>query len=172
MRHVRQVVSILEMIDVQKQGARILLMLGLFAINVSFARSEPKECNKHDLKICKKTWQTESLSKIQIKTRKIDNHDCNARLTNTYLQLNQRAQVNTRIENSDCPRSSGKYTVRLRITDSRGEPRVIEHAEIWASDNGAPYETQLIYDIGENVELQKVTTLGLSCVCDTAEQSE
>ena len=147
-------------------------MLGLFVVSVDLARSEPMACNKHDMKTCKKTWQTESLSKIQIKTGKIDNHNCNARLTNTYLQLNQRARVNTTIENSDCPKSSGKYTVRLRITDDRGEPRVIEHTETWTSDNGAPYETQLIYDIGENVELQKVTTMGLSCVCDTADQSE
>ncbi|MBF8268729.1 MAG: hypothetical protein HW386_438 [Gammaproteobacteria bacterium] len=87
-----------------------------------------------------------------------------------YLQFNKQAKVETIIENSDCPVSKGKYTVRLKINNAKGELQVIEQTEKWRSDDGLPFSLQKYYDIGENAELLRVTTRGLTCECVTLER--
>lgn len=93
---------------------------------------------------------------------------CQASLSIEYLQFDTQARVDLTIENPDCGASSGEYTVRIRTKEENGNLNSIEHVESWARDDDAPVESQKTYDIGNNVELIRVSTTKLTCVCNEA----
>jgi len=72
------------------------------------------------------------------------------------------------IDNNDCAASSGQYNVRLKIIKENGESQLIEHVESWTRDNDTQFESRKFYDIGNNVELSRTTTSGLTCECTPA----
>lgn len=102
---------------------------------------------------------------IQLEPKTPDIARCQMAVVVSYLQYGDRAQVDSTLENRDCPASSGEYTVRLRIRDSTGKIQLLEHVESWARDDDAAIETQKFYDIGSDVDLIRVSTAKITCVC-------
>ena len=147
---------------------KILPTLCITAGYICSCPAQQKEWQQPDSRM----WHTQSEYKIKLKPAGIESHDCNASLSIAYQQFDQQAQVDASIENNDCPLSEGRYTVRLRINNVNGATQVIEQTEKWRSNDGAPFESQKLYDIGENAELLKVTSRGLTCECITSEQPD
>lgn len=106
--------------------------------------------------------------KIDLEAKPSEIKLCQARVSTEYLQFNTKARVDLTIDNDDCAASSGEYTVRLRTKDENGELKSTEHVESWARDDDVPVESQKTYDIGNNVELIRVSARKLTCVCDEA----
>jgi len=91
---------------------------------------------------------------------------CKAKVSVQYFQRDTMASVAGRIENGDCGPSGGEYTIAIRIRDEAGQTENIEYEERWQRADDQPVIFSKDYYIGENVDLVRVRTRKLQCVCD------
>lgn len=91
--------------------------------------------------------------------------ECKAEINLEYFQRDTVASVEARIENSTCAASSGAYDLEVRIRDDDGQSSVLEFSELWQRDDDLPVVSSKNYPIGENVDLVRLRTRGLSCTC-------
>lgn len=98
---------------------------------------------------------------------------CQARVSIEYLQKNTDAAVNSTLENPDCEASSGSYTIAVRYKDESGEQHEAEFVENWERTDGKPIVAVQRYFVGENIDIIRVRTKRLQCLCaevpDTSE---
>lgn len=90
---------------------------------------------------------------------------CEAEINLEYFQRDTVASVEARIENSTCAASAGQYDIEVRIRDDNGETSLLEFSESWQRDDDLPVVSMKDYPIGENVDLVRLRTRGLSCTC-------
>jgi hypothetical protein len=154
-----------------KYHCTLFLLLALWA---GIGMPESNEQEQADLKqgTNKTVKQLEYKYKLRPESWKKDVKTCNADLSISYLQYDTQAKVETIIEHNDCAASGGEYTLHLWVNDARGETQEIEYGETWSRDDNTPYESQKVYEIGKNVELFRVRTQGLTCICAPEQKSE
>ena len=105
------------------------------------------------------------------KTIKMEKHlgGCNANLQMEYWQKGDTAEVTSTLLNPECGASSGDYTIQVRYRRDDGETLTDEYEETWAREDSEPIVTTRRYPIGDNVDLIRVRSRGLSCSCDASE---
>jgi hypothetical protein len=92
---------------------------------------------------------------------------CGANASFKYLQRGNEAQVDYKIENTDCAVSSGEFRVELTIReDGTDLPTRLSFSESWQRDSDAPFELSKLYPIGDNVDLLRVKIRKLTCYCE------
>ena len=98
---------------------------------------------------------------------------CEAKLHMEYWQKGDVAEVTSTLDNPECGASSGDYQVRVRYRGEDGELQTDEYDETWARDDTQPIVSTKRYPIGDDVDLVRVTSRGLSCACtETGESDE
>lgn len=78
---------------------------------------------------------------------------CNANISISYTQMNERIRVKTSIDHEDCAASSGEYRLRIRTRDEALELHTVEISKSWAREKNAVIELTEYYDIGADVDL-------------------
>lgn len=100
---------------------------------------------------------------------------CNARVSISYMQMNQKVRIDTTVINEDCVVSGGDYTLFVRTIDEAGEAHTRNITESWARKTAAPIELTQDYDLGSNVGLLSVnvrTSKKTACTCLGEEAGE
>ncbi len=90
---------------------------------------------------------------------------CQASASIEYIQNNDVASVSGEIENQDCEASSGTYTMNVRFRDQNGEVHDLNFDETWQRDDDQSILFNREYSIGKNVDLIRVRTRRMKCVC-------
>lgn len=90
---------------------------------------------------------------------------CSADISLSYAQKNTIADVDGMIEYNDCAASSGDYTVAVTIRDEGGVLQTMEFIETWQRSDDQAVLIQTGYPIPENVDLIRVRTKLIHCVC-------
>ena len=90
---------------------------------------------------------------------------CEAKLALEYLQKGDLAEVEIEIDNTECAASYGDFTVHVRYRHESGEMHTAEFPETWSRDDGQPVRLSRLYPIGDDVDLVRVRSRGLSCTC-------
>ena len=91
---------------------------------------------------------------------------CKARLAIEYWQKGDVADVQMVLHNDECAASHGDFTIELRVRNDDGELASEEYAEAWARADDQPVAMSRLYPIGDDVDLIRVRSSGLSCTCD------
>lgn len=90
---------------------------------------------------------------------------CQASVSLAYYQRNTRVRVETTIENASCKTGSGTLDIVASIRNAAGERLALVFPERWEQRD----ETSLVftrdYPIGENVELLRIRSSKVDCVC-------
>lgn len=94
---------------------------------------------------------------------------CEADLRIEYFQKGSDAHVETMLVNEACGASSGDYTVRIRYKDAQGEINRLEFEETWDRDDDADVTSEKDYFVGDDIDIVRVNTRGLSCNCKELE---
>jgi hypothetical protein len=97
---------------------------------------------------------------------------CQASMALSYAQRNTVADVDGTIENDDCAASSGDYTIAVSTRDDSGEVKVTEFSATWERSDDQPIEFEAAYPIDENVDLVRVRSRRISCVCAEPPQAQ
>lgn len=95
----------------------------------------------------------------------VESTACRATLSIEYLQIDTIAKVSGQIDNEDCAASSGDYTIQARVRDENGERKELDFPQTWQRNDDQPVNFSAEYPIGENAELLRVRSSGLSCEC-------
>lgn len=99
---------------------------------------------------------------------------CTARASIEYIQNSDVASVRGQITKEGCVQAGGRYTVAVRIRDKNDDLQNLEFEERWSSDSELPFNFNADYEIGDDVDLIRVRTKSLKCVCadsdDTGEE--
>ena len=90
---------------------------------------------------------------------------CEANLSLEYWQKGDQAEVDMVLNNTECPASSGEFTIQVRYRAEDGELVTDEYPERWSRDDDQPLEMSRLYSIGDNVDLVRVRSRRLSCTC-------
>ena len=90
---------------------------------------------------------------------------CRASVQLRFTQSDDQARVGAAIENEDCAASTGKYELRLRITDATGERHTLRFSEDWSREDALPIQTLNFYDIGDDVVLASIGLKAATCEC-------
>ena len=97
---------------------------------------------------------------------------CKAELRLEYYQKGADAHVKTMLSNEECGASSGDYTIRIRYKDAQGESGQVEYEEAWNRDDDAVVTSEKDYFIGDDIDLVRVNSRGLSCNCTESPTKE
>lgn len=95
---------------------------------------------------------------------------CEAKLEMEYWQKGDVAEVTSTLNNPECGASSGDYQIRVRYRGDDGELQTDEYEETWQRDDAQPIVTTKLYPIGDDVDLVRVTSRGLSCACTETDE--
>lgn len=94
---------------------------------------------------------------------------CAAKLNLQYLQKGSEAEVEATLTNADCGASAGDYRLLVRYRDESGEVHTDEYEETWMRSDAEPLVISKLYTIGDDVDLVRVLSRGLSCHCVTTD---
>lgn len=90
---------------------------------------------------------------------------CQASASIEYAQNDDVASVTGEIRNEDCAASSGEFTINVRFKDTDGELVDLNFEETWQREDDQSIAFKREYTIGQNVDLMRVRTRKLKCVC-------
>jgi len=90
---------------------------------------------------------------------------CSASSTIEYLQNDDIATVSGEITNKQCGASSGTYTMNIRYRDQDGDLHELDFEESWQREDDQSVKFKREYAIGENVDLIRIRTRRMRCVC-------
>lgn len=90
---------------------------------------------------------------------------CEASLQMEYWQKGDVAEVTSTLTNPECGASNGDYRMLVRYRSEDGELHTDEYQQTWERDDSAPIVATRQYPIGDDVDLVRVTSRGLSCSC-------
>ena len=94
---------------------------------------------------------------------------CEAKLNIEYFQSGENAEVSSTVINNQCAASFGSYTVQVRYRGDDGELETRNYEETWERGDADPVLAKRQYFIGENVDLVRVQSRGLTCSCVSGE---
>ncbi|MCS5568579.1 MAG: hypothetical protein NZ743_11185 [Pseudomonadales bacterium] len=93
---------------------------------------------------------------------------CDADLSISYTQMNDRVRIVRNVANEDCPSSDGIYTLRIRTLGDNGEARTRTFEESWVLEDQKKDRTEKYYSMDGDTRLiwAKVkTSRKTRCVC-------
>ena len=93
---------------------------------------------------------------------------CDADLSISYTQMNDRVRIVRNVVNEDCPSSDGIYTLRIRTLGDDGEARTRTFEESWVLEDQKKDRTEKYYSMDGDTRLiwAKVkTSRKTRCVC-------
>ena len=93
---------------------------------------------------------------------------CDADLSISYTQMNDRVRIVRSLVNEDCPSSDGIYTLRIRTLGDDGEARTRTFEESWVLEDEKKDRTEEYYSMDGDTRLicAKVkTSRKTRCVC-------
>lgn len=171
-----------------KRALRLLLVFAVLPIAPN-AAADPtySECTSLYIKDkCEAYWEgTRKLERsatvefkktVKLPAQSFEQPDaCNARVSISYMQMNQKVRIDTTVINEDCVVSGGDYTLFVRTIDEAGEAHTRNITESWARKTAAPIELTQDYDLGSNVGLLSVnvrTSKKTACTCLGEEAGE
>ena len=96
-------------------------------------------------------------------------NSCDADLTISSTQMNDRIRIRAKIVNEDCAASSGDYTLRILTMNEEGETHLREFSESWSRQNDAPIELTQYIGMESDVDLLWVrvrTSPNTACTCN------
>jgi hypothetical protein len=93
---------------------------------------------------------------------------CHAKAEFEWWQSNTVAHVEGSISNADCGASGGTYSVSVRYKDGQDGIHRDDHEENWSRGDDQPYKFVHDYEIGENVDLIRVSARKVVCICAEA----
>ncbi len=159
-------------------------LFGVLAILVScYAMASERECTPEaDGPSCQAKTQTgnhqqilTSDGAIEIKhTMKLPAQSleppnaCDADVTISSTQMNDKIRIKARIVNKDCAASSGSYTLRMLTMNENGETHMHAFSESWSREDDAPVESVKYFDMEGDVDLLRVrvrTSRKTACIC-------
>lgn len=129
------------------------LMSGLAIAQESSGKKEKKGTDSLDIEFSKTITMEMRLG------------GCEAKLQMEYWQKGDVAEVKSTLDNPECGASSGDYQMRVRYRGADGKLQTDEYDETWERDDAQPIVTTKRYPIGDDVDLVRVTSRGLSCTC-------
>ena len=96
-------------------------------------------------------------------------NSCDANLSISSSQMNDRIRIRARIVNKDCAASSGDYTLRILTMNEEGETHLREFPESWSRQNDVPIELTRYFGMESDVDLLWVrvrTSSKTACTCN------
>ena len=96
-------------------------------------------------------------------------NSCDADLSISSTQMNDRIRIRAKIVNKDCAASSGKYTLRILTMNEEGETHLRQFPESWSRQNDAPIELTRYFGMESDVDLIWVrvrTSSKTACTCN------
>ncbi len=93
---------------------------------------------------------------------------CQAAVSISYEQRNTFAHVDGTLTNTMCTASSGNYQMSVTFSDPNNEIKILEFNSAWQRSDYQDVSFSADYEIGDNVDLIRVRTRQVSCVCADA----
>lgn len=90
---------------------------------------------------------------------------CQANAEFEYWQANTHAHIEGAITNSECAASGGEYVVSVVYLDEEGTRQRDDHTENWSRADAEPFKFAHDYEIGDNVDLIRVSARKVVCIC-------
>jgi len=97
---------------------------------------------------------------------------CKAELQLEYFQRGENAEVTSTLNITECAAASGEYIIVVRYRGDDGEQQSGEYSESWSRADASPIAGTRQYYIGESVDLIRVTSRGLKCVCTSTDEDQ
>jgi hypothetical protein len=97
---------------------------------------------------------------------------CAASLGLQYYQKGTHAHVTSTLANEQCAASSGSYVIRIRYRPDEGEQGEVQFEETWSRDDAADIVIEKNYFVGDDLEVRRVSSSGLTCVCTAPAETE
>lgn len=97
---------------------------------------------------------------------------CAATLGLEYYQKGTDAHVKSTLKNEQCAASSGSYVLRISYRPDEGDMGEVEFEETWSRNDDADVVAEKDYFVGENLDIRRVTSAKLKCVCTETEDGE
>jgi hypothetical protein len=147
-----------------------LLLFSVLIVCFGAGQLQAQEGGNHVKKNVTQIGQAKIEYAVKMEQKAPDRKSCQVQVSLAYLQFDDRAQVDSIIDNSDCAASSGEYTVRIKVRDREGNIQRVEYVESWARADDKAIETQKNYEIGSDMDLVRVSTTKLRCLCDKPDE--
>lgn len=90
---------------------------------------------------------------------------CHANAEFEYWQDNTLAHIEGAITNGECAASGGEYVVSVVYLDEEGTRQRNSHTETWSRTDAKPFKFEHDYEIGDNVDLIRVSARKVVCIC-------
>lgn len=117
-----------------------------------------------------RTINNEAEIKLTVELQQeFESNACKAELEVEYYQKGDSVRVDAVLTNSVCAASSGSYVMKVRYRGDDGETKMLEFPEVWQRSDAAPVESGKDYFIAENVDVIRVRSSKLRCVCAAAD---
>lgn len=97
---------------------------------------------------------------------------CQAELALEWYQKGPSVHVESELSNDTCGASSGSLVIRVFYRDEDGETVSADFPETWQRANDAPILLERDYYLAENIDVLRVRTRKLRCVCAAPEADQ
>ena len=150
-----------------KEKICIVVLLLCVSIAVHGARGTFKETVLGEEKVAKAAKGIELTTKVTLPQQRVSDL-CDANLSISYTQMNDRVRIVREVSNDDCPSSEGVYTLRIRTMGDGGNARTRTFEESWLLDGQAEEKAQKYYSMDGDTRLiwAKIkTSRKTRCIC-------
>ena len=97
---------------------------------------------------------------------------CQAQLALEWYQKGPSVHVESELSNDTCGASSGSLVMRVSYRGDDGETVSADFPETWQRNNDAPVLIERDYYLAEDIDVLRVRTRKLRCVCATPETDQ
>ena len=145
----------------------VAVLLICISLTANGARGSFKETVLGEEKVAKAAKGIEIKTKVTLPQQRVSGL-CDAALSISYTQMNDRVLMRREVANDDCPSSDGVYMVRIRTLSEDGEARTRTFEESWVLDNQSKDKSQKFYSMDGDVRLiwaRVKTSRKTRCTC-------
>ena len=145
-----------------------LVLLSLMLASVAWSQGHPEASGEPSVKIERSSEhkaEGAEFEKTVPVTLEYRQDRCAATNSLEYYQKGTHAHVKATIKNEQCAASSGSFVIRIRYRPDEGEQGEVEYEESWSRDDAADVLIEKDYYVGEDLEVRRVSSRKLVCVC-------
>ena len=145
----------------------VAVLLSFISLTANGARGSFKETVLGEEKVAKAAKGIEIKTKVTLPQQGVSGL-CDAALSISYTQMNDRVRIRREVANDACPSSDGVYTLRIRTLSEDGEARTRTFEESWELDNQSKDKSQKFYSMDGDVRLiwaRVKTSRKTRCMC-------
>ncbi len=145
----------------------LVVFLNCISLTANAARGTFKETVLGEEKVAKAAKGIEITTKVTLPQQGVSGL-CDADLSISYTQMNDRVRIRRQVANDNCPSSDGVYTLRIRTLSEDGEARTRTFEESWVLDNQTKDKSEKFYSMDGDVRLiwaRVKTSRKTRCVC-------